>query len=146
MLGTGKKSRLDTVELHRQLAGDTIKREDLTAGADLAAFYASLGEAGYAEQQVATLFALATRHGLAWNQGDYQDAYDAGADVVAYHIELPIKGGDRAIWAFCAALMRAIPYAALDEISFKREQIGDTEVEAHLRLTLYYPAASRGRP
>ena len=103
----------------------------------LHAFYANLGERRYVEQQVATLFALAARHGLEWNQGDYKEAYDAGARVHTYRIDLPLKGTDAAIWRFCSAAMLAMPYAALDDISFKREAIGDAAVEARLRLTLY---------
>ncbi len=103
----------------------------------LDAFYDNLGERRYVEQQVATLFALASRHGLEWNQGDYKEAYDAGARVHSYRIDLPLKGADAAIWRFCSAAMVAMPFAALDEISFKREAIGDPVVEARLRLTLY---------
>ncbi len=33
--------------------------------------------------------------------------------------------------------LRAIPFAALDEISFKRDAIGEANVEARLRLTFY---------
>ncbi len=111
----------------------------------LRAFYANLGERRYVEQQVATLFALAARHGLAWNQGDYKEDYDTRARVHTYRIDLPLKGADEAIWRFCSAAMVAMPYAALDEISFKRETIGDATVEARLRLTLYL-ADAREQP
>jgi hypothetical protein len=101
------------------------------------AFYAGLGERRYAEQQVATLFGLAERHGVEWSRGDYKETYDAAAGVYLYQLDLPLKGTDAAIWRFCAAAMVSMPYASLDEISFRRETIGDDVVEARVRLTLY---------
>jgi hypothetical protein len=40
--------------------------------------------------------------------------------------------------------LRAIPFASLDDISFKRDAIGTANVEARLRLTLYLARAESG--
>jgi hypothetical protein len=108
-----------------------------TPNENLALFYSTLGEKRYAEQQVATLFAIAARNGLTLSQGEYKGAFDANARVHTYQVNLPVKGSYRAIWQFSLAALHAIPFASLDEISFKREAIGDANVEARLRLTLY---------
>ncbi|MDN4052417.1 hypothetical protein QPK32_04970 [Massilia sp. YIM B02763] len=104
---------------------------------NLAAFYGTLGERRHAEQQVKTLFALAQQAGLTLRQGEYKAARDRNAGVTTYQVNLPVKGSYAAIWQFAMAALRAIPFAALDDISFRREAIGDTAVEARLRLTLY---------
>jgi hypothetical protein len=104
---------------------------------NLAAFYGTLGERRHAEQQVRTLFALAQQAGLTLRQGEYKSARDRNAGVTTYQVNLPVKGSYAAIWQFAMAALRAIPFAALDDISFRREAIGDTAVEARLRLTLY---------
>lgn len=107
------------------------------ANDNLALFYRSLGEQRYAEQQVRTLFALAAKAGLSLNKGEYRAGYERSARLHTYQITLPVKGSYNAVWNFAMMSLRAIPFASLDDISFKRDSIGDTEVEARLRLTLY---------
>jgi len=104
---------------------------------NLDAFYAALGPRRYAEQQVRTLFALAAKNGLALSQGEYKTGYDRNARVTTYQVNLPVKGGYGAIWQFAMGALREIPFASLDEISFRRDGIQDPFVEARLRLTLY---------
>jgi hypothetical protein len=104
---------------------------------NLDAFYGALGQRRYAEQQLKTLFGLAAKSGLVLNQGEYKSARDRNARVNTYQVNLPVKGSYSAIWQFSLAALRAIPYASLDDISFRRDSIGDPTVEARLRFTLY---------
>jgi hypothetical protein len=103
----------------------------------LEAFYTALGPRRYAEQQVRTLFTLAAKNGLSLSQGEYKTGYDRNARVTTYQVNLPVKGSYGAIWQFAMGALRAIPFASLDDISFRRDAIGDPAVEARLRLTLY---------
>ena len=114
-----------------------IKPAPLQANENLALFYATLGEKRYAEQQVKTLFGLAAKSGLSLAQGEYKGAYDRNGRLHTYQVTLPVKGSYGAIWQFGMLALRAIPFASLDEISFKRESIGAASVEARLKLTLY---------
>ena len=107
------------------------------ANQNLLAFYGALGEQRYAEQQVKTLFGLAAKNGLILSQGEYKSAAVPAARLHTYQITLPVKGSYKAIWQFSLAALRAMPFASLDDISFKRDTIGDASVEARLRLTLY---------
>jgi hypothetical protein len=104
---------------------------------NLDAFYGALGEQRHAEQQVKTLFGLAAQSGLMLRQGEYKAGYDRNAGVATYQVNLPVKGSYAAIWQFAMGALRAIPFASLDDISFRRDAIGDPAVEARLRLTLY---------
>ncbi|MDB5933927.1 MAG: hypothetical protein JWQ01_1271 [Massilia sp.] len=104
---------------------------------NLALFYDTLGERRYAEQQVRTLFALAAKTGLVLSQGEYKGAYDPNGGFHTYQVNLPVKGSYGAIWQFGMLALRAIPFASLDEISFRRDTIGEPAVEARVRLTLY---------
>jgi hypothetical protein len=113
---------------------------------NLAAFYAALGPRDEAGQQLKTLFALAAKNGLSLSQGEYKTAYDRNARLTTYQINLPVKGSYGAIWQFALGALRAIPFASLDDIGFRRDSIGDPTVEARLRLTLYLkdvPGAER---
>ena len=105
--------------------------------ANLALFYDTLGERRYAEQQVKTLFALAAKTGLVLSQGEYKGAFEQNGRFHTYQVNLPVKGSYAAIWQFGMLALRAIPCASLDEISFRRDTIGEPAVEARLRLTFY---------
>lgn len=108
-----------------------------SANDNLRLFYDTLGEKRYAEQQVRTLFGLAAKAGLTLSQGEYKSGYDRNARLTTYQVTLPLKGSYADVWKFSLMALRAIPFASLDELSFKRENIGDQQVEARLRLTLY---------
>jgi type VI protein secretion system component VasK len=110
----------------------------------LDAFYTALGPRRYAEQQVRTLFALAAKNGLSLSQGEYKAGYDRNARVATYQVNLPVKGSYAAIWQFAMGALRAIPFASLDDISFRRDDVKDPAVEARLRLTLYLKDAPGG--
>jgi hypothetical protein len=114
------------------------------ANANLALFYDTLGERRYAEQQVKTLFALAAKTGLVLSQGEYKSAIDRNGRFHTYQVTLPVKGNYSAIWQFGLLALAAIPFASLDEISFRRDTIGEPAVEARLRLTLYLTGQAPG--
>lgn len=119
-----------------------VQMEPATDEYHLALFNAALGDRRHAERQVKTLFALAAKSGLVLRQGEYKAAFERNARLHTYQVTLPVKGSYGAIWQFALGALRAIPFAALDEISFKRDAIGEAEVEARLRITLYL----QGRP
>ena len=104
---------------------------------NLALFYATLGELRDNEQQVKVLFDLAAKAGLSLNQGEYKSAYDQAGRVHTYQVLLPVKGSYAAVWRFTLDVLRVLPFAALDEISFRRDSIGENTLEARLRFTLY---------
>ncbi|MYM25921.1 hypothetical protein GTP46_25150 [Duganella sp. FT135W] len=104
---------------------------------NLAVFYDTLGEKRYAEQQVKVLFDLAAKSSLVLNQGEYKAAYDKASRVSTYQIILPVKGPYQSIWQFAMQGLRAMPYASLDEVGFRRDTIAEPTVEARLRFTLY---------
>ena len=108
-----------------------------SANDNLALFYAALGPQRHAEQHVKQLFDLAARHGLVLAQGEYKSSYDKASRVATYQVSLPLKGNYAAVWQFALQALRAMPFASLDELSFRREQIADTQLEARLRLTFY---------
>ena len=109
----------------------------VSANDNLLRFYDTLGEKRYAEQQVKTLFGLAAKANLTLSQGEYKSAFDRNGRLHTYQVTLPVKGSYGDVWQFALMALRAIPFASLDEISFKRESIGEAKVEARLRLTLY---------
>lgn len=108
-----------------------------SSAARLAQFQEVLGEKRYVEQQVATLFALAAKNSIVLSQGEYKSAAVRDGGFTTYQVNLPVKGSYAAIWQFAMAALGAIPFASLDDISFKRDSIGQPGVEARVRITLY---------
>jgi hypothetical protein len=104
---------------------------------NLALFRAALGRQADVEPRLATLFRIAAKTGLVLRQGEYKRGFERNAQVHTYQIDLPVKGSYAQVWQFALLALRAMPYAALDDISFKRDSIGEAAVEARLRFTLY---------
>lgn len=113
-----------------------------TSNENLAHFYATLGEQRHAEQQVRQLFDIAAKTRLALDQGDYKFSVDKASGVASYQVTLPVKGAYQNIWQFSLQALTAIPFAALDDIAFRRETITEPVVEARLRFTFYL----KGKP
>lgn len=103
----------------------------------LAAFYDVLGDKRYVEQQVKTLFAVAAKSGLVLNQGEYKASVEKSSHSTRYQMILPVKGQYQAIRTFCEQTLLAIPFASLDEINFKRDEITNSTLDAKLHFTLY---------
>lgn len=113
-----------------------------TSEENLKEFYGSLGSRRHAEQQVKTLFWLAGKNGLTLTQGQYKSAFDQRGQFYTYQILLPVSGSYPALWQFAMQALATIPFASLDEISFKRESIADNSVNASMRFTLYLNGAN----
>lgn len=104
-----------------------------------------LGDARHGEQQVATLFAIAQDLQLALLQGQYRLGCEDEVPFCRLRMQLPVQGRDLVIRRFIDEALRAIPFAALDQLSFKRESVADEDVGAELVFTLYMaprPAAA----
>ncbi|HWW72106.1 MAG TPA: hypothetical protein VN089_19360 [Duganella sp.] len=106
----------------------------------LARFYDVLGESKYAEEQLAGLFAIAEKTNLVLQQADYRLNRDGPGRFTTYHVQLPLKGPYGAIQQFCEQALLLIPFASLDQISFKRDGIGSDVIDAQLSFTLYLSA------
>ncbi|MFC5480679.1 hypothetical protein [Massilia suwonensis] len=104
---------------------------------NLALFRSALGRQRDVEPALKTLFALAAKSGLVLRQGEYKRGVDRNARLHTYQINLPVKGSYAQVWQFALQSLRALPYASLDDVSFKRDNIVETGLEARLRLTLY---------
>ncbi|PRC92697.1 hypothetical protein [Solimicrobium silvestre] len=103
----------------------------------LRAFYSALGETHYVEQQVASLIGLATKNGLILNQAEYKLAQNKNGHFHTYTVTMPVKGQYSMIRGFCDQVLLSIPFAALDELNFKRASISNQIIETRIRFTLY---------
>lgn len=103
----------------------------------LAQFYSTLGDRSDTETYLQTLFELAAKNGVSLNAGDYQWSYDKETMTYRYRIRLPVKAGYSQIRQLTLAILAELPFAAVDELSFKRDSAEDDTLESTLQLTLY---------
>jgi hypothetical protein len=104
---------------------------------NLQSFYAVLGDVAKTERNLTTMFTEADKQDLVLDQAEYKLDYDKNGRYYAYSIKLPVKGSYMALKNFCTSLLLALPFASLDDMSFKRREIGDTALDAKLHFTLY---------
>ena len=87
--------------------------------------------------QVERLHRIGRSSGLQLQQGEYRlEVPPAG--LVAYRVSLPARGEYRALRTFIGAVLKEMPVAAIDRVRFERKKPGDTQLEAHIQLTLYF--------
>lgn len=91
------------------------------------------------------LYAAAAAQQLVLEQGEYRVIPSKNGKLARYQITLPVKGNYLQIRKFVAQALTDVPIAALEEISFKRETIGATDVETRIKLTLFLSAESVGK-
>lgn len=83
------------------------------------------------------LYAAAAAQQLVLEQGEYRLSSDKTGKLARYQVTLPVKGSYLQIRQFVDQALIDVPVAALDDINFKREAIGATQLEARIKFTLY---------
>lgn len=84
-----------------------------------------------------TLYRLSDQHQLNLEEVMYQDQHVPGEPLVMYSIDFDVKQGYPQIKAFITDLLAAIPYLALEQVSFEREDIHDRQIQSHFRFKLF---------
>lgn len=103
----------------------------------LAAIYASLPASNGALEAVEIVHRAAEANGVKLANGEYRLVREGSAQLLRYQITLPARSSYPHLRAWLADVMNAIPAAALDDISFRRDDVGSDSVEARVRLTLF---------
>lgn len=87
--------------------------------------------------ELGRLLALAGEQGLQVPSGDYRLQPSRDGLFDRYVLNLPVKGAYLTVRRYVAAARREFPDLAVDDISLRREAIGQAEVEAQLRFVLF---------
>ncbi|MBC3873730.1 type IV pilus inner membrane component PilO [Undibacterium flavidum] len=111
----------------------------------IASFANNLGQYQSNEQYLQVIFDTANKAGITLSSAEYRPATETNDQFRRYQVTLPLKGSYLQIRQFCRDTLIALPFTSLDEISFKREVIGNSLLEARLRFTLYLTPNSRSK-
>ncbi|WP_193567048.1 hypothetical protein [Paraburkholderia azotifigens] len=108
----------------------------------LNAFYATLGDGAHTEEIVSQLFEAAAQTGVVLDKAEYKPAHDVAGRFDTYTIVMPVKGDYSSLRRFSAIVLANVPYAALDDMRFKRNSASDQAIEANLRFTVFLRTAT----
>lgn len=113
-----------------------------SAREQLAAFRGFFPLSDSTPQWLARIEAAATRNGVQLSAGEYRVARAAATRLVRYQISLPVQGTYAQLRAFVASVLEDVPAAAVEEVTLKREAVGNARLEARIRITLFLADAA----
>jgi len=87
------------------------------------------------------VYAIAAKHEIKLERAEYKLIQERGWRLSRYQLTLPVTGSYEQIRRFITDVLTQVPAAALDEIALKRENIGATNIEAQIKLTLFLGAS-----
>lgn len=105
--------------------------------AELQQLYALFPPVARLSDELERLNGLARGAKLELPQGEYR--LETGkTGLVSYRVTLPVHGSHQQIRDLIRAVLREMPIASLDTVRFERKKIGETELDAQLRFTIYF--------
>ncbi len=138
--------RQAAVVAHQKYSALKIVGAHLSPQARAIGFYESLPEKALDTNQLAMLINTVREYGIALNRAEYvlsqEDAEDVNRTqkneaIGRYEITLPMLGTYLNIRQCLIALLNHLPNAAINEISFKRENAQTEQLEARIKITLF---------
>ena len=100
-------------------------------------FYAALPAQAEVTKWIERIYGAAATEKLSLAQGEYAEADIPTTRMARYRIVLPLHGSYGQIRRFIAAAGAAVPGLTLEDLSMQRQNVGDTEIEARVQLSLY---------
>ena len=100
-------------------------------------FHALLGRTDTLQEHLKQLFKLAGKQQLNLPQGNYKVTHNPAGDYESYSIELPVTGSYQKIRKLSEDILLALPFGALEEIQFKRDNSSNATLEVKLKFVLF---------
>lgn len=83
----------------------------------------------------------AARHQLLSTRAEYLRGHDPLAQAETLQMNVPVKGRYADVRHWIEAILLTQAFVAVDELRFKREEIGLSQIEANIRLTIWHHPA-----
>jgi hypothetical protein len=114
-----------------------LEKKQETPADQLKSFYALFPTERQASESLQKIYQAAEKNQIVLPRGEYALTVDAKSNLAKYRITLPLRGTYEQIRGFIAAALEAVPTVSLDEIAFQRQKVGETNLEAKVRMTLF---------
>ena len=134
--------RLQTLQQQRALARQPVPTSitEATAPAgpteQLTSFYALLPASAELPDLLGKIFAAASAQGLQIDAGEYRVLQESGDRLTQFQITLPVRASYPQLRKFVALAMAQVSSLSLDSIQFERKSVGESVVNAKIRLTI----------
>lgn len=103
----------------------------------LQALQAVLRQPAETSEMVRRMAALAQAEQINLAQSDYQQQVNAAIGLTRVQVSQPVRASYPQLRRYVEAVLRALPNASLDQIVARRENVGQTQVEAQLKWSLW---------
>lgn len=103
----------------------------------LAAFYGFFPRPATLPDLLEKIFAVAKGQGLQLDLAEYRVSGDNAGGLTQFQLTLPMRGSYPQIRKFVAGAMAEVPALSLDSIQFDRQKVGDSMVDAKVKLSVY---------
>lgn len=90
---------------------------------------------------IQTLYQVAEQHRLRLEEVVYQDQQAKNQPLIHYAIDFTVEQGYPELKGFMTELLAALPYLALEQVSFEREDINTSKVKSRFRFKLFLEKA-----
>lgn len=128
-----------TVSLREQIqnAARTMAANRDAPAEQLVAYYQFFPTDRSSPHWLEKIYQAAQDQNIVLEQGQYRTSPDRAGPLIRYQITLPVKGTYVQLRKFLAAALNIVPVLSLDQIDFERQKIGDLNIDAKVKLTLY---------
>ncbi|WP_342617521.1 hypothetical protein [Rhodoferax sp. GW822-FHT02A01] len=132
-------------ELHQELSAQRQAQAQKPQASEAraqaqAAFFATLPDATEAVEAIAVLNQAAARNKVSLVTAEYRVTRLGTGPLLRYQISVPLRADYVHLHAWLAQVMNALPHAALDEVSLRRDDVGQDLLDAHVRFTVFLRA------
>jgi Tfp pilus assembly protein PilO len=127
----------ERVELSARLGTRGQQRQPVTQSSQLSNFYAFFPSTSTVSELLRSIESAAQANALLLQKGEYRLSQERQFRLARYQVTLPVRGAYTDVRGFVNDVLEAVPAAALEDLTLKREQIGDPQIEARVRFTLY---------
>ncbi len=129
-----------SMQLQTRIRGSAHQVQDLgdTPEEQLSRFYGFFPGTATAPDWLAKIDQDAEHEHLVLEQGEYRVVRDRLGLITRYQIALPLHGSYPQVVNFVQHVLKDVPIAAVESLTFERQQIGDPQLDAKLRLTLFF--------
>ena len=109
----------------------------VTGRSQLSNFYAFFPLSENVPELLGRVNQSALQHQLMLEKGEYKLSREAEFGLARYQVTLPVRGQYADVRGFVNDVLEAIPSAAVEELTLKRETIDAPELEARVRFVIF---------
>lgn len=127
----------DVARLSARLGQRGAASASASGRSQLSNFYAFFPLTENVPELLGRVHRAAMQNQLLLRKGEYKLSREVDFHLARYEVTLPVTGDYGRVRGFVNDVLQAVPSAALDELTLKREAVDQSELEARVRFSLF---------